>query len=286
MKLSEFIEGAGRPVAYYPRLARIFGGVKQAVLLCQLIYWVGKSDREVIHKTAEEIEEETGLTYEEQKVARAYLKKIGVLKDSYARLDHWVNFEIDFDRFNDLWERRAGIGVYPDGEKADGQPSIGANHDGSVVNPASIGVNPVRHRGKATFANNVSETTSEITKEEVEHATALDLGLAPIVSKSNWGEDEWLRQFLIRQKLVAIPDALFFDPAWWERISIRVNGISEPFLERTFAALGNHFVKSPQSRPLTRRGWLQKLENFLIKEREIIQREQRNVGAQRFANAR
>jgi hypothetical protein len=43
-KLSEAFEDVGHPVAYFPRLARSFGGVKQGLLLCQLYYWEGKQE--------------------------------------------------------------------------------------------------------------------------------------------------------------------------------------------------------------------------------------------------
>jgi hypothetical protein len=43
-KLSEAFEDVGHPVAYFPRVARAFGGVKQGLLLCQLYYWEGKQE--------------------------------------------------------------------------------------------------------------------------------------------------------------------------------------------------------------------------------------------------
>ena len=97
------------------------------------------------------------------------------------------------------------------------------------------------------------------------------LGLA--LQDDSWGEDEWLRKFLSTQKLVEIPIDYFNNHRWWERVSIACNGLSLYLLERTFAALGNHFVKQPSTRPVTKRGWLQKMENFLRKEREIVTRE-------------
>ena len=97
------------------------------------------------------------------------------------------------------------------------------------------------------------------------------LGLT--LENDTWGEDDWLRKFLLSQKLVEIPMAHFLNHKWWERVSVTCNGLAPLILERTFAALGNHFVKNPSSRPVTKRGWLQKMENFLRKEREIMTRE-------------
>jgi len=106
------------------------------------------------------------------------------------------------------------------------------------------------------------------------------LGLA--LQNDTWGEDEWLRKFLLTQNLVGIPSIYFQDHGWWERVSITVNGLGLYIIERTFAALGNHFVKTPNARPVTKRGWLQKMENFLRKEREIITREK--ARSERYGN--
>jgi hypothetical protein len=39
VKLSDALGGLGRPVAYYPELARFFGSVDAAILFAQLFYW-------------------------------------------------------------------------------------------------------------------------------------------------------------------------------------------------------------------------------------------------------
>lgn len=88
-----------------------------------------------------------------------------------------------------------------------------------------------------------------------------------------WEEDADLRRFLLTQPLVKIPLEYFSDNGWWTRASIGCNGITVAFLKRTFAALGNHFAKKPQTRPMTKGGWQQKMTNFLYKEREIVNRE-------------
>jgi len=72
MKLSDFLENVGRPIAYYPRLAQVVGGVKATVFLCQLIYWRGKeSDKHGwIYKTAE------GWTYGFPELAGDHRRKL------------------------------------------------------------------------------------------------------------------------------------------------------------------------------------------------------------------
>ena len=72
MKLSQFLTDVGRPVAYHPKLKKITGSTTATILLCQFIYWRGKESNKDgwLYKDSDEIEEETGLTYNEQKTAR------------------------------------------------------------------------------------------------------------------------------------------------------------------------------------------------------------------------
>ena len=105
MKLTDFIQNVGQPVAYYPGLRKITGGVTATILLCQFIYWRGKErDAEGwLYKTSSEIEDETGLTYNEQKTARALLKDAGLIEEHYARLDHKLMFRVNLDAVNEKW---------------------------------------------------------------------------------------------------------------------------------------------------------------------------------------
>jgi hypothetical protein len=105
MKLSDFITDIGRPVAFYPGLKRITKSTTATILLCQFIYWIGKGESKdgSVYKTSKELEDETGLTYEEQKTARARLKDIGLLTEKYARLDHTIYFKIDTNKLDALW---------------------------------------------------------------------------------------------------------------------------------------------------------------------------------------
>ena len=110
-KLSEAFEDVGRPVAYFPRVARAFGGVKQGLLLCQLYYWEGKQEDAEgwHHHTAEELTEQTGLSYKEQKMARRELRELGVLEEREERLLHRIYFRINVDRLNavyDAWQQK------------------------------------------------------------------------------------------------------------------------------------------------------------------------------------
>lgn len=108
----------GRVVAYYPGLKKVTGSTTASILLCQFLYWTDKStDNGWIWKTAEELEEETGLTYNEQRTARAILVSKGVLEEENKRLDHTMRFRVIQDVLNDLWEEEAGKKSTPVVEK-------------------------------------------------------------------------------------------------------------------------------------------------------------------------
>jgi len=105
MKLTEVLQDIGRPVAYYPKLAQAFGGVKEAIFLCQMLYWYGKQkDKDGwIYKTQEEIKEETGLSRYEQENARKNLRRLGILQEKFKGIPRRLYFKINLDKVNELW---------------------------------------------------------------------------------------------------------------------------------------------------------------------------------------
>lgn len=113
MKLSEALTKLGHPVAYYPVLARVFG-MEESIFIAQLVYWTGKqADPDGwIYKTSDEMREETGLSYEQQRRVRRKLaacsmgakrRKIAnrlveaVLEEKYDRNTHKMYFRIIMD---------------------------------------------------------------------------------------------------------------------------------------------------------------------------------------------
>ena len=106
-KLTNYILDLGRVIAFYPGLKKITGSTNASILLCQLLYWTDKTrDDGWIYKTADEIEEETGLTYHEQKSAREILvEKIGVVEEEFKRLDHTSRYRVNQYALNVAWEK-------------------------------------------------------------------------------------------------------------------------------------------------------------------------------------
>jgi hypothetical protein len=122
MKLTDLLANPGRPIAYYPQLRLITGSVNATLLLCQLLYWHGKQHDPNgwivkrgrvdpddpwgnIDALNQSIEQETGLTYKEQKVARRLLRTRGLLRERRDRLRHLMYFQLDLQAIRAAWDR-------------------------------------------------------------------------------------------------------------------------------------------------------------------------------------
>jgi len=108
MKLTDFLSGpAARHVQYYPQLVPILGSVNATILFGQFLYWRGKqADPDGwLFKNQKEIQNETGLSREEQETARKKLRKISVLHEQRRGNPCRLWFLLDLDRVNDLWEK-------------------------------------------------------------------------------------------------------------------------------------------------------------------------------------
>lgn len=117
MKLSDFLMGVGRPVAFYPGLVKALGDRNETIFICQMAYWRGKGEESDgwIYKTSEEIETETSLTYKEQTNVRDGLKDKSLLEEYYARTEHKMYFRVNWDSVNEIWEQFTN-GHMPDGK--------------------------------------------------------------------------------------------------------------------------------------------------------------------------
>ncbi|HGM4958892.1 TPA: hypothetical protein ACKPZ6_002432 [Serratia liquefaciens] len=166
MKPSDLVREFGNPVAYYPGLVKHLGSVNAVVLFCQFFYWTGKETSELgIYKTTEEIEVETGLTYEEQLNARKKLKRKGVLIETNKRLEHKIYYRIDTEKLDAILTQ--AIDISPNGQSPSRE--TGKTHFANTENPDS----PTRESlvgggGKAHFdpTENTTKNTTEITTEK------------------------------------------------------------------------------------------------------------------------
>jgi len=210
MKLSDYLLGVGRPVAYYPKLRRITGSTNATIFLCQFVYWTGKEESGDgwIYKTSEEIEGETGLSYKEQTNAREKLVSGGLLLERNARLEHRIYYKINLDNLNDRWGTD---------QEADGQPPKGQLANTPKVN--SLNSNTENTTENTSYNDNLSNSSSKKVPESIEWMIAAGVSsekIADLTAKERhskeitdcyekemgynnlpWGKLERLKRFLL-----------------------------------------------------------------------------------------
>ncbi len=164
----------GRVVAYYPMLARRIGGVKAAVMLSQLLYWMGdktvrERDGHWIYKSVEQMEEETGLTTLEQQTARKVLTRYGIINAELRGVPRIWRYQVLMDR---LAEILLSIGEHHHsaGIPLNGKPIEWETH--SMGNPHNI-VEETHTTlcGKPTQLNRNIEITESILPTQITTTT-------------------------------------------------------------------------------------------------------------------
>ena len=100
MQIGVFLGNLGNPVIYYPKLAKITGGVTASILLCQLFQWQSQlaNSQNWVQTNTAEIEKATGLNPEEQELARQQLKARLLLKEKLSNshtetIELWADIE-------------------------------------------------------------------------------------------------------------------------------------------------------------------------------------------------
>src|SRR5262245_12804084 len=86
-----------RPIAFHRCLITITGSVNAALMLSQALYWSNRTTNPDgwFHKTAEEWEEEIGLSRHEQDCARAKLRKTGFWEEARKGAPATMHFRVD-----------------------------------------------------------------------------------------------------------------------------------------------------------------------------------------------
>jgi hypothetical protein len=103
--ISNYIIDLGRVVAFHPGLKKVTGSISATLLLSQLLYWTPRSNNDGwVYKNSFEWEEETGLTYNEQKTARDKLLALNLIEEENKRLDHTIGFRLVESELNRQWE--------------------------------------------------------------------------------------------------------------------------------------------------------------------------------------
>ena len=187
MRPSESLRVAGRPIAYYPKLAKPLGSVNASILFSHFFYWHDKTQHELgIYRTAEEIELETGLTVQEQRTARDKLKKRGVLIETEKRIEHRIYYKLDLDAFDDLMLQHSGNAESTAPKCNINSPELQNQHSGSEESTAVIRtedltedltVNTYLSAEAETERPAVAKATAKTTKHEADLSLLAEHGI-------------------------------------------------------------------------------------------------------------
>jgi hypothetical protein len=113
-----------RPIAFHPLLARVLGGVYEALLFQQLAYWSNKgTDPEWIYKTRDELQKETTLNRYQQEQARATLRRLGVVEEERRGLPARMHYHVVWDRVYQLLEEHRAVSSPSANKMAEDQPT-------------------------------------------------------------------------------------------------------------------------------------------------------------------
>ena len=151
-----------RPIAYYPVYRDITRSTVAAVLLSQLMYWLSKKDE--IFKTDAEIMEETKLTHDELKTAKAKIKHLSFISVERRGLPAKTYYSIDWEKYE---ETLRNLCVECENDEADEpeytQTSLGESHKLDCGNPTNSTVEIPQTYNDKSFDRDYTEITTETT---------------------------------------------------------------------------------------------------------------------------
>jgi hypothetical protein len=163
-----------RPIAYYPALAAIAGGVTAGVFLAQLFYWHDKGADPAgwIYKTQAEWQAETGLTRWEQETARRHLRQRGILEEKLAGIPARLYYRLDVARVIELLADLATDDGAPSADKDVTAPrsSMRQSHNQACGNPTIKNV--ATPQTSLRHCHTHAETTREHSREKESEKTS------------------------------------------------------------------------------------------------------------------
>ena len=172
MSASQHMRRLGQPIAYFPELARMLGGVNASIFFSQLFYWLPKSSHpDGIYKTAAEIESETGLTVQEQRTARKKLVDLGVLIETNRRIEHRLYFKLDLERFDALSLQHSGSAESTFAKCSSNIPEMQNQHSGSAESTFDEMQNQHSYKEQENTKRLQQETTAGEFGARAAHAT-------------------------------------------------------------------------------------------------------------------
>lgn len=200
-----------RPVAYWPILARVFGGVQEAILLSQLLYWNGvhtvQNRGGWLWKSVQDMTDETGLSKEQQQTARAALARLGVIEIALKGVPRCWRYRVDMDKLAEL------IAIHSERLPSNGNAVEWDEY--STVNPPNIGRNsrgmfdgkPVQHSTEnPSNLNKNQRVQTESTNIDYPYTTTTTTG------KNGTNKAAGLGVVVLDESLIAVLDRIGIMP--------------------------------------------------------------------------
>ena len=149
-----------RPIAFHPMLARVFGGVYEALLFQQLAFWSDKGvDPDWIYKTRDQINEETTLNRYQQEQARASLRKLGVINEERRGLPARIQYRVNWERVYALLHEHRAVGRPSTNKMAEDGPT------GETDPPVQLADH--RPTTESTAEKTTKETSGEVEASKI-----------------------------------------------------------------------------------------------------------------------
>lgn len=99
------IKALGTPIVVHSNLTRFLGSATASILLSHIIYWSDRSDHDLgFYRTLGQIMAETALTENELRSARKLLTNLGLVKETYKRLEHKLYFKFESEAFDEWFD--------------------------------------------------------------------------------------------------------------------------------------------------------------------------------------
>lgn len=98
------INALGTPIVVHSGITKMLGSMTASVLLSHIMYWSERTDNPLgFYRELGELKDETGLSDNELRTARKLLIKLGLISETYKRLEHRLYFKFNAQVFDELF---------------------------------------------------------------------------------------------------------------------------------------------------------------------------------------
>ena len=202
-----------RPIAFNRDFVRLGIGITGALFLSQLVYWSKRTKDCWFYKTADEWEEETGMSRKEQETARKRLREAGILSEKKQGIPAKLYFMLNENKLIELMDA-----VFYD----------------DVKQVSTDGGNSMTPKGECNTETTQETTTDNKKTSKKESIELYQLALNEVDEKTELPGDEFFicldafEKFQEHRKVIKKPVKTTgpFKLLWMQLIEIRSAGIS------------------------------------------------------------